>query len=362
MATSKVLESRGFPDQVKIEAPLPAGWEVSAPVEFARLVLNTSGKKQSVVHIDLPPVWQHSWKRDQVSFHGFFIWEGLGIPECFTEIMIKGKIDGRLTGVLCPSRHVMSQVRRNVDLVPHGVNHDLFKPGVLGKEWDEIRMALKDRFVFGFVGGWAQGATDRKDLLSALKAYCEEFKKEDDVAFLVRVNKVYNPGMNVREELEKEGVPMDGPKIIIMNDDPIPYCHMPGLYRCMDCYVCPSVEGFGLTFLEAMSCGIPCIATGLGGQTDFVNNDNGWLVDYEMIPATDRNPMYENTLWPKVKIPELRKSLREAYDGGAKAKSMKAYLDSKAYSWEFSAIKLLEVIGYEPEEISNERREHEQVR
>ena len=53
---------------------------------------------------------------------------------------------------------------------------------------------------------------------------------------------------------------------------------------CADTFVSPSVdEPFGLVFLEAMSCGLPVIATSTGGPLSFVNvvagKPNGWLVE-----------------------------------------------------------------------------------
>jgi N-acetyl-alpha-D-glucosaminyl L-malate synthase BshA len=47
-----------------------------------------------------------------------------------------------------------------------------------------------------------------------------------------------------------------------------------------DIFVLPSVhEGFGLVFLEAMHCGLPVIASSVGGQTDFLKDgETGFLV------------------------------------------------------------------------------------
>jgi glycosyltransferase involved in cell wall biosynthesis len=47
-----------------------------------------------------------------------------------------------------------------------------------------------------------------------------------------------------------------------------------------DAFVLPSqYEAFGIVYIEAMSMGLPVIATHSGGAVDFVNSDNGVLID-----------------------------------------------------------------------------------
>lgn len=48
-----------------------------------------------------------------------------------------------------------------------------------------------------------------------------------------------------------------------------------------DVYVQPSIsEGFGIALVEAMGCGLPVIATAVGGASEFIiHGQNGWLLD-----------------------------------------------------------------------------------
>ena len=52
-----------------------------------------------------------------------------------------------------------------------------------------------------------------------------------------------------------------------------------------------SSESLGLTILEAMSLGVPAVATGFGGNIDYLDDGNGVLVPFRLVPA--RGGIYE---------------------------------------------------------------------
>lgn len=54
------------------------------------------------------------------------------------------------------------------------------------------------------------------------------------------------------------------------------------VYETCNCFVLPSSgETFGVVYVEAMAAGLPVIATCCGGPEDFVNEDNGILIDVD---------------------------------------------------------------------------------
>lgn len=62
----------------------------------------------------------------------------------------------------------------------------------------------------------------------------------------------------------------------------VPVEHMADWYRVLDLYVAPQrSEGFGLTPIEAMACGVPVIATRVGAFEQIVTPQTGALVDTE---------------------------------------------------------------------------------
>ena len=73
----------------------------------------------------------------------------------------------------------------------------------------------------------------------------------------------------------------------------------PGLYSKGDVYLYPSIlDGVGLTVVEALSCGLPCIVSNNAPMNEFIqNNENGKLIDIEYLYA--RNDGY---YWPQCKV------------------------------------------------------------
>lgn len=59
----------------------------------------------------------------------------------------------------------------------------------------------------------------------------------------------------------------------------VPHDLLPAIYREMDVFIFPSIweEPFGLTHLEAMSCGLPVISTANGGQGEFLEDGENAL-------------------------------------------------------------------------------------
>ena len=62
----------------------------------------------------------------------------------------------------------------------------------------------------------------------------------------------------------------------------VPQVELPLYYNAADIFVMPSYfESFGLVALEAMACGLPVIATRVGGPREFVKaGETGYLIDW----------------------------------------------------------------------------------
>jgi glycosyltransferase involved in cell wall biosynthesis len=65
------------------------------------------------------------------------------------------------------------------------------------------------------------------------------------------------------------------------------------LMKCVSAYVSlHRSEGLGLNILEAMQVKVPVIVTAYGGNMDFCNYGNSFLIPFELVPVEDRSYLY----------------------------------------------------------------------
>ena len=110
--------------------------------------------------------------------------------------------------------------------------------------------------------------------------------------------------------------------------EPQPHHILSTYYRAADVVLVPSrSESFGLVALEASACGIPVVASGVGGLLTLVDHgDNGFLVN-------DRDPqLYARYIAKILDDPQQAASMGRR--GAARARQ---------YTWGFAAARLRRV-------------------
>lgn len=102
----------------------------------------------------------------------------------------------------------------------------------------------------------------------------------------------------VQLNLLKERVESLGDRVILINRT-ITDNEIKNLVRCCDCFVSlHRSEGFGRGLAEAMFLGKPVIATGYSGNLDFMNTNNSFLIDYELIDLKEGDyPYWQGQKW-----------------------------------------------------------------
>ena len=325
--------------EIKLITNLIPGWEAHCSLELRKAIERQFNGTGAAIFNTFPDR-SGEWFGERFNpLLQYCIFEGDKIPYHWAYYLNQPEIKY----VLCPSKHVIKACRNTkvkpskLKLIPHGVDNTIFNPTV-----KKISQLEDGYFKFLYVGGWAQGREDRKGVDILLEAFCEEFKPIEKVELILKINTVYNrQDWNIYDEIKKLNLPSckRRPKIRIILDN-LPAPNLASLYKSCNCFVMPTkAEAFCLPCAEALACGIPVITTNFGGQTDFVNKKNGWLIDIEeMIPASDNFfNIYEGIRWAKPSKEHLKKLMRYAFEHKleTEAKGISASKEILLeYSWE----------------------------
>lgn len=261
--------------------------------------------------------------------------------------------------VICPSKQNVEAFRNSgitppIYLAPHGADTKTFKASN-----KPFPLNVKDKFNFLSVFQWQH----RKGPDILLRAYWEEFSPKDKVNLII---KSYwgNDGIKKNQRALISQVAQYKNKLGFKNTAQIHFSpslfsdeDLKGLYTLSDCFVLPSRgEGVGLPYIEALSSSIPVIATNWGGQIDFLNEGNSYLVDYEL-KTTDYNNGYHvapnfaqvfthDMEWAEPNVKDLCRKMRYVYEHQeeAKEKGKQGRKDAKEMSWEIGAKAIKKVI------------------
>jgi len=184
------------------------------------------------------------------------------------------------------------------EMTPDGPRHQLYG-------------GVKEGFKFLSIFEW----TTRKVPWILVRAFLEEFAGED-VALVLRAwsREAYIP-YEINRIAKEVGVDASNvywiPGVV---DD------VPSLYRGANAYVSPTAgEAWGATLSEAMACGIPTIGSNHGGNLEFMNEHNSWLVevgDWEFVGERGQgNPLVKpGYMWKLPKVESVREKMREVYE------------------------------------------------
>lgn len=250
-----------------------------------------------------------------------------------------------------PSRHnkeaylAAGLSQKKIQVIPHGVNTEKFNAEVKPLNYD------RGEFNFGSIFDW----TERKNPVALIRAYYNAFYRDEDVTLTIRTFWRF-PIEKTKEYIHSEvdkiksgyGDRNKFPKIQFWfdtMDDSI----MPSFIRSFDCFVLPTRgEGFGLPFIEAMSCGVISIGPAWGGNTEFMNSGNSILVGGKVVPIDNAQflryqPQYAGQRWFDMDETELCNKMRWVYDNRAEAKKIadKGMEDvHENYTWKQTAAKI----------------------
>ncbi|MGH9469972.1 MAG: glycosyltransferase [Terriglobia bacterium] len=209
-------------------------------------------------------------------------------------------------------------------IIPGGMDTRLFRPGL-----KPFRIPKKRGFTFLSVFDWQ----DRKGYDVLFRAFLNEFRPDEDVTLLIKLYQINDPFTDVEAKvlyfIERElGMPLERTPPIVLLNGVIPQQQMPRLYCSADAFVLPSRgEGWGRPYLEALCCGLPVIGTRWGGQTDYLNDENSYLVEIEGVMAVSPDVDIEvlaGQRWAAPSVDHLRKQMRRVFSQRHEARARAA--------------------------------------
>ena len=262
---------------------------------------------------------------------GYTMLEVDGIPSEWVE-MCNGMDEVWVPTTFNAATFRASGVTSPLHVMPLGVNPDYFNTRITGYR-------ASARFTFLSVFEW--GERKAPDLL--LDAYSRAFSRADDVLLVLKVSNL-DPGVDVHAQVASAGLPADGPPVVLLHNQDLPAHQMGSLYRSADCFVLATRgEGWGMPILEAMACGLPVIATGWGGQMDFYSEQNGYPVDFALVPARAKCPYYRGFRWAEPNVDHLAARMRCAYENPDEARAIGARASEDAlerWTWRRAALRI----------------------
>jgi glycosyltransferase involved in cell wall biosynthesis/tetratricopeptide (TPR) repeat protein len=204
-------------------------------------------------------------------------------------------------------------------VVPECINADLYRD--LGRKIDTPKVVrdLKKLSGFKFLSVFDWTLHKGWDVL--LRAFLEEFKGRTDVHLILKVwsTNGYSEDQ-IREQAyefsrRELGIDLVTEKNVRFVFDRFSTEGLVSLYRSVDAYVMPSRgEGWGRPYMEAMACGLPTIGTGWSGNTAYMNAENSYLVDCDIVPVPEAGwrevQNYKGHRWAEPDSESLRRIMR----------------------------------------------------
>lgn len=288
--------------------------DLSAFQQLVAPVLNKDIGIPDIHIIHLTPENFPRFRRPAVKTIGMTVWETDKIPNNWTSLC------NSLNEIWVPCDWNVEVFRTSgvtvpIKKLPHCINTNEFQ-NVKNSESISSQIS-SDRFNFYSIFQWST----RKNPEGLLRAYLSEFNSEDNVALVLKTYYMNNSTQD--KQMIIDAITRVKSDLQLTNTPPVLLIHgglsrdeILTIHNCCDCFVLPHrAEGWGVPHFEALAMGKPVIATGYGGNLEYMQLANSWLLSFFMTPVGGMNRLTYNGKmhWAEPNLENLQDAMREAY-------------------------------------------------
>lgn len=226
----------------------------------------------------------------------------------------------------------------SIEVIPTCVDTSFFNPDI-----EKIDLGTEKKKVLLYKGDLS--INSGFDLL--LRAYTEEFVKEEDIILVVLTEKE-NITEDKKELFSSLNNNPENPQIIFI-ENPNEQKKLANIYKSVSFFVYPfRKDSYCLDLLESMACGTPVITIDQGVSTEYCNKENSILVKSERVYQKEKEinniQTISNPFWYEVDLLSLKVSLRNAFNMSDEDHKELSSNASKTISNNFTIVKLNEKI------------------
>lgn len=241
----------------------------------------------------------------------------------------------------CKDSMIRSGVK-SVLVMPLGVNTEQFDPKKV--EAMICPKGMEGKYKFLAVCGYSE----RKGISILVRSFAEEFSGDKNVVLYIKGG-WYNKD-KAQIEINNITKDIENCPLIHLDFNIYPDDTLAQIYKMCDCFVLPTRgEGWGLPFIEAMSMGMPTIGTNWGGQLEFMDNNNSFLINIDGTATEPRcDWICSEYIGGKFAVPNknhLRQLMRYIYEHKEYAKEKgriaREYIANN-FSWKISCNRMYE--------------------
>lgn len=257
---------------------------------------------------------------------GFWVHEMQSIPDCWAE-QIKFFDEIWTPSSFCQAS-IANSSNKPVIKLPYGLMKNKISNRILNR---------KSNSEFNFLSIFdVNSDAERKNPFFTIRAFLNAHSNNKNIRLIFKLRNL-NRDSILKEKLNSICKINENIKII---DSDFDINEINQLYENTDAYVSlHRAEGFGLTIAEAMSRGIPIIATGYSGNMEYCNSMDSRLVNFKLVKVGKNRPRYRSEdLWAEPDLEDATLAFKELVNNNhewlAKAAKSKIRLDEN-YSFDY---------------------------